>query len=323
MTTKPYHYMPDLVALLINTIPVLVRSKQDTVAFFRGAGVAAEHLADLQRRVAADRNSINKYDIVRTVIDRINARGDSDLRARREVVRRVVEWGDFSTCWPEKAVEARGYVAQVRELVGAKDAFTRMQQEYEQERQERLRPQREAAAAVERKRVERETLHRELGALFGMANPQRRGLAFERLLNRIFALDGLSVRESFALTTDSGQIGEQIDGLIEHGLQPYLVEAKWWKTPLGVDGVAQHLVRVYSRHGAHGLIVSATSFAEPAIAQCRMALSDKVFVLAELREIVLLLERQGNFAAWLHAKTEAAIVDRNPLFFPDAGEIAG
>jgi len=319
----PYHYPPDLVAVLVDTIPILIRSKPDTLEFFRGAGIAPKHLADLERRLVADRNSVSKYEIARTVIHRINAEGESGLRTRREIVRRVVDWGDFSTCWPEEALQAQGLVAKVRDLVNVKDAFTRMQQERERERQERLRPQREAAAAAERKRTEREALLRELGALFPMANAHHRGLAFERLLNQIFKLDGLTVRERFALSTESGQIGEQIDGLVELGSQPYLVEAKWWKNPLGVDGVAQHLVRVYSRPaGVHGLIVSASEFADTAVQQCRHALTQRVIVLAELREIVMLLERHGNFATWLQAKARAAAVDRNPLFFPGLDQAA-
>jgi len=322
VNNDPHHYPPDLVAVLVDTVPVLVRSKRDTVEFFRGSGVADRHLVDLEHRLATDRDSVSKYEIARTVVSRINAEGDSGLRARREIVRRVVEWGDFSTCWPEKALEARGLVAKARDLVNAKDAFTRMQQEREHERQERLRPQREAAAAAQRKRTEREALRREVGALFRMDNAHQRGLAFERLLNQVFALDGLNVREGFALCTEGGQIGEQIDGLVELGSQRYLVEAKWWKSRLGVDGVAPHLVRIYSRSGVHGLIVSASGFAEPAVEQCRSALSQKVIILAELREIVMLLESHGDFAAWLRVKTRAATVDRNPLFFPELDQVA-
>lgn len=312
--SDPYHFPPDLVALLIDTIPLLRRSKRDTVDFFRACGVADGHLNDLQRRVDGDRSSINKYEIARTVIHRINQVGDSGLRARREVVRRVVEWEDFSTCWPLDALKAQGLVANVRQMVNAKDSFTRMQQAHDREREDRLRPQREAAAAAQQRRERRQALYGELTALFRMTNRQQRGVKFEALLNRIFNLDGLAVRESFTLTIDNGQVGEQIDGLIELGNQPYIVEAKWWKDPLGVDGVSQHLVRVYGRAAVHGLIISGSGFAETAIEMCRNALSQKVIVLAELREIVLLLEREGNFAEWLKRKAYAAAVDRNPLY---------
>lgn len=259
---------------------------------------------------------------MRTVITRVNEEGDSGLRARREIVRRVVEWEDFSTCWPDKSAAARGHVTRVRQLVDAKDSFVRMRQERDRERDERLRAQREAAAEAARKRGERQALYDELVALFGMKHPQQRGLKLDSLLNRIFKLDGLGVRESFTLATDTGQIGEQVDGLVELGNQPYLVEVKWWKDALGVDGVAQHLVRVYSRAGVHGLIVSASGFAETSVEQCRQALAQKTVVLAELREIVFLLERDGDFADWLQVKTRAASVDRRPLYLPGLDDVA-
>lgn len=317
MVNDPYHYPPDLVAVLVDTIPLLHRSKKDVLGFFRGRGVANAHLADLQCRVDADRDSISKYEIARTVISRINQQGDAGLGVRREVVRRVVEWEDFSTCWPDKAVQAQGFVAKVCQIVNAKDSFTRMQQERDREREDRLRPRREAAAAAQQKREQRQALHRELASLFGMTNHQQRGIRFEAFLNKIFKLDGLNVRESFTLTNNNGQIGEQIDGLIELGNQPYIVEAKWWRDPLGVDGVSQHLVRVYGRAGVHGLIISATGFAETAVETCRTALSQKTILLAELREIVFLLEREGDFAKWLKAKTYTAGVDRKPLHLPN------
>lgn len=322
MAADPYHYPPDLVTILVDTIPLLRRSKTDTVGFFRGCGVDEPHLADLQQRVDSDRGSITKYEIARTAIARVNEEGDSGLRARREIIKRVVEWEDFSTCWPEEALKAQGLVAKVRQLVNTKDSFARMKQERDREREERLRPQHESAAAAQRKRDERQKLYGELAALFRVTDPRQRGLKLEALLNQIFKLDGLSVRDSFTLTTDAGQIGEQIDGLIELGNQPYLVEVKWWKDPLGVDGVAQHLVRVYNRAGVHGLIISAAGFADTSVKQCRDALAQRTIVLAELREIVYLLEREGDFAEWLRIKTRAASVDRNPLFLPNFDDVA-
>lgn len=322
MDRDPYHFPPDLISVLIDTIPLLRRSKMDMVEFFRACGVAERHLADLHQRVATDRNSINKYEIVRTAIARVNEEGDSGLRARREIIRRVVEWEDFSTCWPEHALKAQGLVAKVRQLVNAKDAFVRIQQERDRERDERLRAQRQAAAEIARKRHERQALHGDLVKLFGMKDPRQRGLQLESLLNQIFLLDGLGVRESFTLATDSGQIGEQIDGLVELANQPYAVEVKWWKDSLGVDGVARHLVRVYGRAGVHGLIISASGFADTALEECRRALTQRTIVLAELREIIYLPEQDGDFGEWLRVKTRAASVDRKPLYLPSFDDVA-
>lgn len=137
-------------------------------------------------------------------------------------------------------------------------------------------------------------LHRQLTSLYSATNPHRRGLALERLLNQLFKLDGLLIRESFVLRSEDGEAQEQIDGVIDYAGGPYLVEVKWWAEPLGVDAVSRHLVRVYGRAGVSGLFISASGFAQPALNECERALAQRVFVLAELNELILLLERGGD-----------------------------
>lgn len=53
------------------------------------------HLADLQQRVDSDRDSINKHEIARTPVAGFNEEGDSGLRGRREIIRRIVEWEEL------------------------------------------------------------------------------------------------------------------------------------------------------------------------------------------------------------------------------------
>jgi restriction system protein len=57
---------------------------------------------------------------------------------RRELLRRVVELTNFDACWQDDQVTAKGFVASIREIVDQKDAFTRMNQAREEERQARL-----------------------------------------------------------------------------------------------------------------------------------------------------------------------------------------
>ena len=113
-------------------------------------------------------------------------------------------------------------------------------------------------------------------------------------------------------------MGEQIDGLIVLDSHPILVEAKWRADPLGVNDVSRHLVRVYGRPSSvHGLIVSASEFATPAVEECKRALTQRVFMLAEVNEILWLLEEPNTcLRRWLGAKLLAASVDRQPLFRP-------
>ena len=125
MDTK-YHYPPELLQLLVDTIPRLCRSKRDVLLFFRGAGVGQSVLSDLRDKVNNDPDSISKFYIARTVLSHLNESGDKSLRELREVVRRVVQFEDFSTCWPGDRLEAQGLVSQIGKVVDVKDSFTRM-----------------------------------------------------------------------------------------------------------------------------------------------------------------------------------------------------
>ena len=96
---EQFHYPPEVFNLLVDTIPLLCRSKNDVVLFFQGAGVTPEDLSEVSRIVQTDRRSINKFEIARQVLTKVNARGDSGLRARREIIKRVTEFDNFETCW--------------------------------------------------------------------------------------------------------------------------------------------------------------------------------------------------------------------------------
>ena len=242
--TTAYHYPPDLFALLIQTIPLLCRSKQNVLTFFKGAGVEGRLLSGVTRKVNEDKASITKYEIVRTILEKLNERGDATLAARREVLRRIVEFEDFSTCWPDDRLKAQGLVAQIRQVVNVKDSFTRMREEREHEQRERRTQQAERQRQEQQRREVMAAVRADLFALFGEPNPHRRGKKLEGVLNRLFDAGGILIREAFALTGSDGEgIVEQIDGVVELDGEVYLVEMKWWDEPLGVETVSQHLVR--------------------------------------------------------------------------------
>lgn len=282
----------------------------------RAGGAPTSVLEPIQRQLAADRSSVNKYAIVRTVLTTLNEHGDAAIRPRRQILRQVVEFEQFSACWPNDQLKARGLVAEVRVLVNVKDSFTRIEQERERERRERIERQR----ADERSKLDlaqkKRDLHAKLSRLYATTDPNQRGYELEHLLNELFKLDGLLIRESFVLRREDGQASEQIDGVIDYAGTPYIVEVKWWADPLGVDAVSRHLVRVYGRAGVGGLFISASGFAPPTIDECQRALAQRVFVLAELSELVLVLERQGDLATWMREKVRKATVERMPLFRP-------
>lgn len=310
---EAYHHPPELITLLVETVPRICRSKRDVLLFFRGAGVPDALLSDLGRRVTGDGPPVGKFEIARTVLARVNEGGDPLLAARREVVKRVAEFDDFGQCWPDDQLEARGLVARLREVVNARDTFTRLNQEREQERRAHREARERAAAEQAAATRRREEVTRALSACFGEANAQRRGKLLEAALNDVFALNGLLVREAFTLRGAAGEgVIEQIDGVVQLDGHLYLVEVKWWNAPLGPGDVAQHLVRLYGRADVRGLFVSYTLFTPAAIAACREALQQRVVTLALLEEIVSVLQRGGDLAALLRTKVTAAVLEKQP-----------
>lgn len=313
----PFHFPSGLIELLTSVIPLLNKSKRGVLIFFRSCGVPGRMLTDLDERVASNPSSISKYEIARTVLTRINDGGDLLLRPRREVIKQVTAFEDFGLCWPDDQLKAKGLVSDVRKYVNVKDSFTRMQQAEESHRLEEARRRRQAAEAKQRRRDDLTALRARLAGLASMSNAQQRGLALEPALNDLFKIDGLSIREAFTIRDEAGRVQEQIDGLIALDGRPILVEAKWLSTPIGQGEISRHLVRVYGRAEVTGLFVSSSPYTDAAIAECKTALSQRVIVLAEVTEIIMLLEDpEANLSEWLRAKITAASVERKPLFYP-------
>jgi restriction system protein len=103
-----YHYPPELLNLLTDAISHLVKSKMDVVTFLQGAGVPDEFLVPWRTQIARDRDSVYKTQIAKDVLCKLNELGDEGIRPRREVLRRVVQWEDFSTAYDDKRLAAQG-----------------------------------------------------------------------------------------------------------------------------------------------------------------------------------------------------------------------
>ena len=314
--TFSYQYPPELLIVLGNAIPKLFRSKKDLLSFFRGAGVKITTLKPYEEMLLRDRNSFKMYDVTRELLAELNEQGDKALFARREIIKRVVDFEDFDLCYDNQRDAARGLVSQLREMVSRKDSFTRMRIEKEEEKRKYFR-QKEAVLAVEQKKKERiKKVNSDLNSLISDKDPHKRGKSLEKVLNELFDCYGILVREAFTISGDHSEgIIEQIDGLIELDNNFYLVEMKWWKNTIGRKEMAEHIVRIANRGGqVRGLFISYSKYSEAAILECRYALSRGIVViLATLEEIVKLLENEGDLKSWLKTKTTAALIDKKPL----------
>ncbi|MEI6521789.1 MAG: restriction endonuclease, partial [bacterium] len=181
-----YHYPPELMSLLIDTIPLLQKSKIDVVTFFRGAGVSELLLTDIRQQLTRDSSTINKYEITRRVLKNINEGADKTIKARREILKRVVEFENFDSCWPDDRLKAKGLVASIRELINVKDTFTKINNELDRTRVERIRLQKEKDDKLNNYRQESECLKNDFFALFSLNDPYKRGKTLETVINRLF-----------------------------------------------------------------------------------------------------------------------------------------
>jgi restriction endonuclease Mrr len=316
MEDDRYHYPADVFNLLVDTIPLLCKGKNDVMLFLEGAGIHRDDLAAMWLKVRSDRNSIGKYDIVRDVLQKANKRGDSGLTARRELIKRVVDFEEFSTCWPDDVYKAKSNVGDLRKIVHAKDAFTRMKQERDTVHEENVRRARAEKAALVAKRKQIEDVRDRLNALFGMGGePQKRGKLLESVLNDLFRAYGIHVKEDFKRTDPvDGLVVEQIDGVIEFDNQPYLVEMKWLKNPVGVNELAPHMVRLYSRADARGIFISTSEYTAPAISECMNHLNNRTMILSSVKEFVMLLVSERDLLDMLRQKVNAAMIDKRPFY---------
>ncbi len=221
---------------------------------------------------------------------------------------------DFSTCWPEDRLKAQGLVSQIQKIVNVKDSFTRMRQEKDRERQENIRKREEEVQRIQDRKETVNQVKNNFYALFSEPNARKRGKDLEGVLNQLFQVYGISVRDAFTVNGDDGEgIVEQIDGVIELDGHLYFVEMKWWQEPVGVREISSHMMRVFLRAESRAIVISNSEFTTPAVTACKKALSQKVVSLCTLEELVMLLGKQGDLVEFFRRKVQAAIVDQNPF----------
>ena len=310
-----FHYPPDVFNLLVDTIPRLCKSKQDVLLFLKGAGVPDGDLSAMQAQVRKDRHAVTKFEIARDVLTKVNVRGEAGLRPRREIIKRVVEFEEFSMCWPGDLDRAKANVADLRKMVKAKDAFTKIQNAYDELQAEKAAEARAAHAAKLEQKRRLDDVRNRLNALFGMdSEPQKRGKLLEGVLNDLFRAYGIHVKEDFKRLDQTGTVVvEQIDGVIEFEGHTYLVEMKWLKDPVGVNELSSHFLRLFARPDVRGLFISTSDFASTCIAECHTHSANKTMVLSSLREFVLLLMDERDLLQMLRVKVRAALMDKKPF----------
>lgn len=321
MPEEVYHYPPDLFAALLDAIPLICRSKRDVLAFFRGAGVDRIYVEPYEHALRRDPTLVKKHIVTQDLLKLVNEHvSDAWLRVRREIVKRVVEFENFEAAWPSEQAAARGAVSRVRELQNKKDAFTRMQDERDRERRERMAEKERKLKAAQEKAATRAALTSEFARLFTMSDPYKRGKAFEGLMNRLFEHEKIDVRSAFTLSVNDHGVVEQIDGVVEIAGDLYLVEAKWWAEKLGPGDIAQHQVRVFNRGQVRGIFIVEPGYTDAAILSARESLTHAVFILTTIGELYRFFAAGQSVESWIKRKLQAAQLDKNPYHIEEPPE---
>jgi hypothetical protein len=97
-------------------------------------------------------------------------------------------------------------------------------------------------------------------ALHSRTDPQKRGKEFEGFINRLFGLFDLEPRAAYSIER------EQIDGAFSFDTDDYVLEARWWKVPIGREHLDVFKAKI-GRKGknALGLYVSVNGFTQDAL----------------------------------------------------------
>jgi restriction system protein len=84
-----FHYPPELLSLLIETLPRLCKTKRDLLVFFQGAGVNRNMLSPYDELLRTNRDAFKKHIVTRELLTKLNELGERSLRERRELLKRL------------------------------------------------------------------------------------------------------------------------------------------------------------------------------------------------------------------------------------------
>jgi hypothetical protein len=184
--------------------------------------------------------------------------------------------------------DLRRFTAQYGELLKAHADFARDLEEYRSSAQK----QQSLAESLD-------ALKEEFLALEASDNPQKRGKEFEGFLYRLFAIFDLEPHLAYDLKF------QQIDGSMTFDTDDYIVEAKWWKTPVEFNEV-DFLNGKVLRKGRNtlGLFISVGGFTSGALEAFRERTtfitldgSDLFYVLDQRIRLDDLLRRKRRHAS--------------------------
>lgn len=162
-----------------------------------------------------------------------------------------------------KHEDADRLTAQAQAAVAEVRRWTERHQEIRDAHEEYARTIATDAEAAKRNRSFSEALgalRAQFLGLNSMSEAHARGRALETFLNELFRLFDLDPRAAYSLER------EQIDGALSFDTDDYVLEAKWWKTPMSRESLDVFATKVRRKgKNALGLYVAINGFTSDAL----------------------------------------------------------
>ncbi|BCB84444.1 restriction endonuclease [Phytohabitans suffuscus] len=198
---------------------------------------------------------------------------------------------------------ARAAVAELRKWTGRHQAVIEEHEKYAAELAA-------AAAKADRNRALSASLADLKSLFFAMhtrTDAQARGKEFEGFINRLFGLYDLDPRAAYSLER------EQIDGAFSFETDDYILEARWWKVPVGREHLDVFKTKI-ARKGknALGLFISVNGFTKDALDEYSAATP---FITMDGMDFTAVLEERVRLDDLLRRKKRHANETGN-CFFP-------
>jgi len=318
-------YSPELLELLIDAIPRLCLTGQDVLIFFHENGVGYQYLSDLWLRVEQNDDNIQKDEIVRTALTRLNEQGESKFQQRKIILERVKKTCDFSQCLPSDQLKIKELVPEIQENSQVnnnseiKTSFTAMLRKLVEESTKRQEEHNARIKEFKKKQEELESIKNVIFKIVTMPHGQWQESS-EQLndcINRLFKAYDINISKPYEFVNQEEESNSgDLTGIVKLDDHPYFLDIIWRDDPLGKTEISSHLVTLFQNELAGGIYISKSGYTHPAIKICEEALSQKIIILCELKEILFLLENKGSFFELLKSKIKMAVLEKQPLFNP-------
>jgi Restriction endonuclease len=217
----------------------------------------------------------------------------------------------------EKLDDAQARIADARKAVAELQRWT---EQYSGAIAERERREAAQVAASQQAEVARrfadevEALRLRFLEMHGLTNPQQRGYAFQDFLDKLFGLFDMEPRSAYVLER------EQIDGSVTFDTDDYIVEARWWKGPVGRADADVFATKVRRKgRNALGLFVSVNGFTVDALEEYG---EETPFLAIDGMDLMCVLEQRVRLDELLRRKKRHAN-ETGQCHFPASKMVAG